>query len=93
MPDVKQTGAQNPYESYCFSCNVSAPVDARTCVHCGGRLSKQRGVSTPTVPSPFSGAATDEDELNTPRRLGSASPMTAIGFLLFLVYSLYRNCA
>jgi len=89
---VRQTEPQNPYESYCYSCNVSAPIDARSCVHCGGRLSKQRGVTTPTVPQPFSGASVDENELNTPRRSGPVSPMTAIGVLMFLLYTLFRNC-
>lgn len=33
-------GPQTPYESYCFSCRVTFPVDARHCVHCGGRLAR-----------------------------------------------------
>ena len=90
---MRQTGPQNPYESYCYHCNVTAPGDARTCVHCGGRLSKQQGEAPIAVPMPFAGQPTNEDDLDAPRRMGGASPMTAVWILLFLVGTVYRVCA
>ena len=33
-------GPQTPFESYCHSCRVTFPAEARRCIHCGGRLSK-----------------------------------------------------
>jgi len=89
---VIDTGPQTPYEAYCYNCNVSAPPDARYCVHCGGRLSRQRGVPAPTSSSPYSGPAAAGDE-DTPGRMGSTSPMTVVWILLFLIGTLYRLCA
>ncbi|MGE4608072.1 MAG: hypothetical protein AAEJ52_15140 [Myxococcota bacterium] len=90
---MRQKETQNIYESYCNTCNVSAPPNVRSCVHCGGRMAKQRGVPVSTPPPPFSGQAFEEDEPDSPRRLGAASPMTAIWILLFLAGTLYRICA
>ncbi len=90
---MKKTEPQNPYESYCYTCNVTAPVDTRTCVHCGGRLSRQRGIPAPTIPVPFSGQALDEGELDAPRRMGSVSPITVVWVLLFLAWTVFRLCA
>ncbi len=93
MARVRHTGPQNPYESFCYACNVTAPVDARSCLHCGGRMSKQRDSAASITPLLFSGQALEEGERDAPRRLGSASPMTAVWILLFLAGTLYRLCA
>ena len=72
-------GPQTPYESYCFQCRVTFPVEARRCVHCGGRLARA-GQGPPDAPPPqalaagATGAADDEfDEEEGPfslRRFG-----------------------
>ncbi len=86
---MQQNGPQNPYETYCYQCNVSAPADAKRCVHCGGRLSRQQGVPPEMSGSPLE--ALDEDE--QPRAGGLISPMTVVWILLFIGGSLYRMCS
>ena len=48
-------GAQTPYEVYCFRCRVTFPAEARTCLHCGGKLyapGERPVASDPTSPGP-----------------------------------------
>lgn len=33
-------GPQTPFESYCFHCRVTFPVEAKRCIHCGGPLAR-----------------------------------------------------
>lgn len=86
---MQQEGPQNPYEVYCYHCKVSAPVGLRRCFHCGGRLTGQRDRQLPTHPAMIE----DEEALDpSPRRLGGASPATAMWILLLIGGSLYRLC-
>ena len=71
-------GAQTPYEVYCFRCRVTFPVEARRCLHCGGRLYKpgervavapDPGFSGPVLPIPAGGEA-EEGPALTVRRFG-----------------------
>lgn len=87
---MQSPGPQSSYESYCYSCNVSAPPDAKRCVHCGGRLSRQRGVPPEVSASPFEGPS-DAGQHPSPGAL--ISPMTVLWILLFIGGTLYRMCS
>jgi len=92
----RSTPSSLQVESYCNSCRVSFPVDARRCVHCGGRLARERlwtasadpaGFVTAPVPAePF-----EELEEELPRRAG-ISPFTLVWIALLLAGYLYRSC-
>jgi hypothetical protein len=86
---MQEAGPQSPYEVYCNHCRVSAPLGARVCLHCGGRLVGQRGARIATG----SRSLEEEEALDAaPRRFGAASPVTALWILLLIGGSLYRLC-
>lgn len=87
---------QRPYtptafEVYCQRCRVTFPLGTRTCLHCGGKLSRER-----QAPSRFAAqqeldpeSVLAQDELPVRRAL---SPFTAIWVLLAIAATLYRTC-
>lgn len=95
MARVQQDGPQGPYEVYCYRCHVTAPVGARSCLHCGGRLSGKGQVKphfqsqgAPAGPPVFE----DEEPDAEARRSGVLSPMTILWVLLGLGVTLGRLC-
>ncbi len=91
---MQSPGPQNPYEVYCYQCNVSAPVGTRHCLHCGGRLSgardAQRTTLTDLLKANFAEADEEGEELAT--SIGSAAPKVAIWILLVVGGFFYRIC-
>ena len=90
---VQSTGPQNAYEVYCYPCQVTAPVGSRRCLHCGGRLSKQRTQPAVMTTKPLEESIKENDvpdELQ--QRSGTNLPMTAVWILLLVGGSLYRLC-
>jgi len=100
---MQARGPQNPYEVYCFQCNVSAPVGTRRCVHCGGRLSGPQDPRRSTLagllePESLAGllepesseAEEDGEELAT--SIGSAAPKIVLWIVLLIGGFLYRYC-
>jgi len=87
-------GPQNPYEVYCFQCNVSAPVGTRRCVHCGGRLSGPQGPRRSALAGLLepesSEAEGDGEELAT--SIGSAAPKIVMWIVLLIGGFLFRYC-
>ena len=79
------------FEVYCQRCRVTFPLGTRTCLHCGGRLARERQAAsrfaTPQELDPE--AVLAEDELPVRRAL---SPFTAIWVLLAIAATLYRAC-
>jgi hypothetical protein len=85
-----QTQGQTPvFEVHCPSCNVTFPAGARHCLHCGGRLSKQRGGlrETEMIFEPD-----EEPPEDVGRRSSPFSPMALVWVLLFVAGTLYRAC-
>ena len=79
------------FEVYCHRCRVTFPLGTRTCLHCGGRLARER-----QAPSRFAApqeldpeAVLAEGEIPVRRAL---SPFTAIWVLLAIAATLYRAC-
>ena len=90
---MRTTGPQNAYEVYCYQCNVTAPVGARRCVHCGGRLSRQQMQPTAIGTMPLEESREENDRLaELPQRSGTNLPMAAVWILLLIGGSLYRLC-
>jgi len=92
---MQASGPQNPYEVYCYQCNVSAPVGTRRCLHCGGRLSgmreqQQQSALKEMLKAEFAHADEDGAELAT--SIGSAAPKIALWILLLIGGFLYRLC-
>ena len=94
ITSMQSPGPQNPYEVYCYQCNVSAPVGTRHCLHCGGRLSgardAQRTTLTDLLKENFAEADEEGEELAT--SIGSAAPKVAMWILLLIGGFLYRFC-
>ena len=90
MPPI---GPQNPYEIYCYRCNVTAPLGTRNCVHCGGRLSGAGNQPSAVLSTPFEALEEKETLDDGQSRFGAISPMTALWILLFIGGSLYRLCS
>ena len=89
---MQSVGSQNPYEIYCYRCNVTAPSGTRNCVHCGGRLSGAKNQPHAVLSTPFEGLEEEEIAVGDPPRWGVMSPMTAVWILIFIGGSLYRLC-
>ena len=87
---MQAQGPKTPYEVYCHRCNVSCPAGERHCVHCGGRLSRERGhvVEFPTAFEEGEGPPEQE----APRR-SPFSPVALVWILLFVGGTVYRACA
>ena len=79
------------FEVYCHRCRVTFPLGTRTCLHCGGKLARERQApSRLAAPQEFDPEAVlAEDELPVRRVL---SPFTAIWVLLAIAATLYRAC-
>jgi len=87
-------GPQNPYEAYCYQCNVTAPLGIRRCFHCGGRLSSGPSPRRMTLTGLLETEHTEADEASedlTPSN-GSAAPKIAMWILLLIGGFLYRFC-
>jgi len=92
---MRAPGPQNPYEIYCYQCNVTAPVGTRRCIHCGGLIS--RGVQDPRRAALAALIGTelgeaDEDGEETPPSVVSLVPKIALWILLLFGGFLYRFC-
>jgi ribosomal protein L37E len=75
-------------EVYCPRCSVSFPVGTRTCLHCGGRISRERSPRQVIAPPPLEEQLASEE---LPQRSG-ISPVTAFWVLLAMGGALYRAC-
>jgi hypothetical protein len=92
---MRAPGPQNPYEVYCYQCNVTAPVGTRRCIHCGGSIS--RGAQDPrrAALAALIGAEigeADEEGEETPASTASLVPKIALWILLLFGGFLYRFC-
>jgi hypothetical protein len=96
IASMRPRGPQNPYEIYCYQCNVTAPVGTRRCVHCGGRLSSgdgpRRAALTDLLEAEFTEADAEGDGEELTTSVGSAAPKIAMWILLLIGGSLYRFC-
>lgn len=82
-------GATTPYEVYCHRCRVSHPVGTRICLHCGGRVGRNRA-PVAFVASPGGAEAAAEEDV--PRRSGLFSPMSFLWIVLIVGGAMYRAC-
>jgi hypothetical protein len=92
---MRTTGPQNPYEVYCYRCNVTAAVGTRRCVHCGEPLSRgeqdpRRAALAALIGVDVSEA--DEGVEEEPPSIGSVAPKIAVWVLLLIGGFLYRFC-
>ena len=82
----------SPYEVYCPRCSVTFPVGQKHCIHCGGRVTKER-----LEPGEF---AIPFDEMDEPSELQEEvgarrspfSPLALIWLLLFVGGTIWRSC-
>ena len=83
--------ATAPYEVYCLHCNVTFPVTARRCLHCGGRLARER-IAHPVAPdtSFLDQVEPLEEEEGSSR--SPFSPVLLLWLLVFVVGTIYRAC-
>ena len=91
---MRTSGSQNPYEVYCYQCNVTAPAGTRRCVHCGGRLSGALEPQRATLTDLLEAKITQEDQEGEEptTSIGSAAPKIALWILLLIGGFLYRFC-
>jgi hypothetical protein len=92
---MRTPGPQNPYEVYCYKCNVTAPVGSRRCIHCGGSLSNGTQDPRRAALAALLGADIREPEEGAeelPPSIGSVAPKIAVWILLLIGGFLYRFC-
>ena len=91
---MRTSGSQNPYEVYCYQCNVTAPTGTRRCVHCGGQLSGAREPLRATLTDLFEAKITEADEESEEVSPSGASrvPKIAMWILFLIGWVLYRFC-
>lgn len=82
-------GPQTPYEVLCRRCQVSFPVGTRHCVHCGGRIGRERLALPSTSADPLPDEFGEQEVAPRSRFL---SPFTVMWLLLALAGALYRQC-
>lgn len=87
---MQQDGPHTPYEVYCHRCHVTFPVGTKRCVHCGGRLGRDR--LRPELELPPGAEDLAAHEATVGRRSG-LSPFTLVWVALLLAGYLYRACA
>lgn len=92
---MRTPGPQNPYEVYCYKCNVTAPLGSRRCIHCGGSLSGGEQDPRRAALAALIGAdigEADEGVEETAPSVASVIPKIAIWILLLIGGFLYRFC-
>ena len=85
---MENSGSATAFEVYCPRCNVSFAVGSKKCLHCGSRLSAQRGHPGLVLPPE---AEEMMAEAEAPSR-GRVSPLTLMWIVLLLGGYLYRAC-
>ncbi len=90
--DDRRQHQTTAYEVYCQRCRVTFPVGTRTCLHCGGRLARERATPARLAPVPEFDPEAVLAEDDVPVRRG-LSPFTAIWVLLAIAATLYRACS
>ncbi|MCR9095860.1 MAG: hypothetical protein NXI30_16690 [bacterium] len=58
---ISRRDKSSPYEVRCPRCDVSFPVETRTCIHCGGPTSDQGAFLTMEDPAEFATSAAPGD--------------------------------
>lgn len=91
-------GALTPYEVYCFHCRVTFPVEARRCLHCGGRLfarGERAGAGAETAPGPLvpqpAGEDADEGPVQMVRRFGGLAIWALVALSAVLANLCHRG--
>jgi len=87
------------FEAWCPRCRVTWPPEARTCVHCGGRVAPTRALADDVMQG---GAAPAAAEIRSPQPAEAAAPRSPLRLLrvgiavlwlaLALAGSLLRHC-
>lgn len=92
---MRTPGPQNPYEVYCYQCNVTAPAGTRRCIHCGKPISggprDARREALAALMGAEVGGANEEGE-EVPPSAASLLPKIALWILLLFGGILYRFC-
>lgn len=84
-------GPQTPFEVFCRRCQVSFPVGTRRCLHCGGRVDRERFAPPPGASEQEEQFMEEFGEAEMPRGR-FLSPFTVIWLLLAVAGALYRQC-
>ena len=94
IASMQAPGPQNPYEVYCYQCNVTAPAGTRRCLHCGGRLSGGRDSQRTAFTDLLAEESTEINEggEELAGSIGSAAPKVAMWILLVVGGFFYRLC-
>ena len=94
IASMQSPGPQNPYEVYCYQCNVTAPVGTRRCIHCGGRLSGARDSQRAAFTDLLAGASSEANEggEELDGSIGSNAPKVAMWILLAVGGVFFRLC-
>ena len=87
---MQQNGPRTPFEVYCPRCRVTFPTGTKRCIHCGGRIGRERFQPALNPPPPASEDVLVEQE---PARRSGLSPFTLVWVALLLAGYLYRACA
>lgn len=106
---MSEQGVGSPYEVRCPRCNVTFPVETRTCIHCGGptgasgahsiRNLAQSAIgieeSVPNLPRTGPAPVDVEGDDGPPSIIRSIlnSMGSLVWIVLLVVFSLARNCA
>ena len=85
---MQQDGPKTPYEVYCPHCRVTFAVGTRRCVHCGGRLGRERFRAAVDLPPGGEDILVEEE----PGRRSGLSPFTLVWVALLLAGYFYRAC-
>ncbi len=86
----------SPFEVYCQRCGVTFPINAKRCVHCGGRLSNTQSASPlvfePSIQTSMAPPLELQDE-DTPRRTRGFSPISILWIAVALAVGVQRACS
>ena len=83
---------RTPYEIHCARCRVTFPVGTKRCLHCGGRLTRDRMPQNVVFPPALEMPGEFPDE-EASRRSSRISPITVLWIVAALGVAIQRACA
>ena len=83
---------QTPYQVYCAQCRVTFPAGSKRCLHCGGRLSRDRTPQSAALPIPMD-VLEEIPEEEVSKRSSRISPVSVLWIVAAIGVALQRACS
>lgn len=89
---MQAEGPRTRYEIHCARCRVTFPAGTKRCLHCGGRLTRDRTPQDAVLPPTFDIPDELPDE-EASKRSSRISPISVLWIVAALGVAIQRACA